>query len=49
MGLGFVKLIIDLSIHSGRVTGSTVLAIIIGFQVAALGLIGDLIVKSRDA
>ena len=49
MALGFVKLIVDLSIHSGRVTGSTVLAIIIGFQVAALALIGDLIVKSRDA
>ncbi|MDX6203313.1 MAG: polyisoprenyl-phosphate glycosyltransferase, partial [Frankiales bacterium] len=49
MALGFVKLVVDLSIHSGRVTGSTVLAIIIGFQVAALALIGDLIVKSRDA
>jgi glycosyltransferase involved in cell wall biosynthesis len=47
MAIGFVKLIVDLSIHSGRVTGSTVLAIIIGFQVAALALIGDLIVKSR--
>jgi hypothetical protein len=34
--------------HPFRITGSTVLVLVTGFQVAALALIGDLIVRSRQ-
>jgi hypothetical protein len=34
--------------YSWHITGSTVLAMLIGFQVAALALIGDLVVRSRQ-
>ena len=49
MGIGATKLVVDLVRYNLRVTGSTVLAIVIGLQIAALALIGDLIVKSRDS
>jgi glycosyltransferase involved in cell wall biosynthesis len=48
MGLGFVKLIVDVIHYHFRVTGSTVLALLIGFQIAALALIGDLVARSRS-
>jgi glycosyltransferase involved in cell wall biosynthesis len=47
MALGGVKLVFDLIDHAGRVTGSTVLALLVGFQIGALALIGDLVVRSR--
>ncbi len=47
IGLGIVKLAVDLIRYNLRVTGSTVLAVVIGLQIAALALIGDLIVRSR--
>ena len=49
MGIGVVKLVVDLAIHHFRVTGSTVLALLVGFQIGALALIGDLVVRSRDS
>ncbi len=48
MGIGFAKLVWDLAAHPFRVAGSTVLVLITGFQIAALGLIGDLLVRSRS-
>jgi hypothetical protein len=48
MGLGVVKLVFDLVAHPFRITGSTVLVLLTGFQIAALALIGDLVVRSRD-
>ena len=48
MGLGVVKLAFDLIIHPFRITGSTVLALLVGFQIGALALIGDLVVRSRN-
>jgi polyisoprenyl-phosphate glycosyltransferase len=47
IGIGVVKLGYDVVRYDFRVTGSTVLAIVIGLQIAALALIGDLIVRSR--
>ena len=47
MTLGLGKLVYDLFVHDLRVTGSTVLALLTGFQVAVLALIGDLVVHSR--
>jgi glycosyltransferase involved in cell wall biosynthesis len=47
MGLGFVKLIVDLVRYDLRVTTSTLLALLIGFQIAVLALIGDLVARSR--
>lgn len=49
MGLGLVKLVVDVVRYSFRVTGSTVLALLIGFQIAALALIGDLVARSRGS
>ncbi len=48
MGVGLGKLVYDLIAHPFRITGSTVLALITGFQIAALALIGDLLVRSRS-
>jgi glycosyltransferase involved in cell wall biosynthesis len=48
MGLGFVKLIVDLVRYDLRVTTSTLLALLIGFQIAVLALIGDLVARSRS-
>lgn len=49
MGLGLVKLVVDVVRYDFRVTGSTVLALLIGFQIAALALIGDLVARSRGS
>jgi glycosyltransferase involved in cell wall biosynthesis len=49
MALGTAKLAYDLIAHPFRITGSTVLALLVGLQIAALALIGDLVVRSRDA
>jgi polyisoprenyl-phosphate glycosyltransferase len=48
MGLGVAKFVYDVIAHPFRITGSTVLALLVGFQIAALALIGDLVVRSRD-
>lgn len=48
MGIGFVKLVYDLIRYDFHVSGSTVLALLIGFQIAALGLIADLVARSRS-
>jgi glycosyltransferase involved in cell wall biosynthesis len=44
---GTAKLGYDLIAHPFRVTGVTILTIVTGFQIAALALIADLIVRSR--
>lgn len=49
MALGSVKFLYDVIAHSFRITGSTVLALLVGFQIGALALIGDLVVRSRDS
>ena len=41
----FVKLIFDLIVHHWRVAGSTILIGLAGFNIAALALLGDLVVK----
>jgi len=48
IGLGCVKLVYDLVAHHFRVTGSTMLAIVLGGQVAAVALLADLVVRSRS-
>ncbi len=48
MGLGFVKLVVDLVRYDLRVTTSTLLAILVGFQIVVLALIGDLVARSRS-
>jgi glycosyltransferase involved in cell wall biosynthesis len=48
MGLGFVKLIVDVIRYDFRVTTSTLLAILVGFQIVVLALIGDLVARSRS-
>jgi glycosyltransferase involved in cell wall biosynthesis len=49
MGVGFVKLIYDVYEYDWHVTTSTVLAILVGVQIAVLGLIGDLVARSRGS
>jgi glycosyltransferase involved in cell wall biosynthesis len=48
VALGAGKLVYDLVAHPFRIAGSTVLVLVTGFQIAALALIGDLIVRSRQ-
>ncbi|MEP7055685.1 MAG: glycosyltransferase family 2 protein [Actinomycetota bacterium] len=48
MTLGVGKLAYDLIAHPFRITGSTVLALLTGFQIAALALLADLVVRSRN-
>ncbi|MCK9902688.1 glycosyl transferase family 2 [Parafrankia colletiae] len=48
MALGFVKLIADVIRYDFRVTTSTLLAILVGFQIVVLALIGDLVARSRS-
>ncbi|SNQ51519.1 Glycosyl transferase [Frankia canadensis] len=48
MGLGFVKLIVDLVRYDFHVATSTLLAILVGFQIVVLALIGDLVARSRS-
>jgi glycosyltransferase involved in cell wall biosynthesis len=47
MGLGFIKLIVDLVRYDWHVATSTLLAVLVGFQIAVLALIGDLVARSR--
>lgn len=49
MGIGLVKLFVDVGRYHFHVTGSTLLLLFAGFQVAVLALIGDLVVRSRGA
>jgi glycosyltransferase involved in cell wall biosynthesis len=49
MGLGLGKLVYDVIRYDFHVTGSTLLLLFAGFQVAVLALIGDLVVRSRGA
>jgi hypothetical protein len=44
-GATFVKLVWDLAVHHFRVTGSTVLIGTAGFNIIAIGLLADLVVK----
>ncbi len=48
LGLGFVKLFIDIARFGFRVPGSTVLVLLTGLQIAALALLADLVVRSRS-
>jgi glycosyltransferase involved in cell wall biosynthesis len=45
LGIAGVKFVFDLVVHSFRITGSTVLVAVAGFQIAALALLADLVVK----
>ncbi len=47
MGIGAVKLITDLTRYNWHVTTSSLLLLVVGFQIAVLALIGDLVVRSR--
>ena len=47
LGVGFAKIVYDMVVHPFRFTGITVLTVVMGLQIAALALIGDLIVRSR--
>jgi polyisoprenyl-phosphate glycosyltransferase len=48
IGLGLLKMGVDVVRFGWRVPGSTVLVILTGVQIAALALLADLIVRSRD-
>jgi hypothetical protein len=48
VGLGVLKMVTDVVRFGWRVPGSTVLIVLTGFQVAALALLADLIVRSRS-
>ena len=48
LGLGALKLVVDVIRMGFRVPGSTVLIILTGLQIAALALLADLIVRSRQ-
>lgn len=45
---GVGKVVYDLVAHPFRITGVTILTVVTGFQIAALALIADLIVRSRS-
>jgi polyisoprenyl-phosphate glycosyltransferase len=49
MGLGFAKLIYDVIRYDFHVTTTSALAILVGFQIAVLALIGDLVARSRGS
>ena len=48
VGLGLLKMVTDVIRFGLRVPGSTVLIILTGLQIAALALLADLVVRSRD-
>jgi len=48
LGLGFLKLFVDIARFGFRVPGSTVLVLLTGLQIAALALLADLVVRSRS-
>jgi glycosyltransferase involved in cell wall biosynthesis len=45
LALAGVKFFYDIVVHSFRITGSTVLVAVAGFQIAALALLADLVVR----
>lgn len=47
VGIGLVKLVVDIARYHFHITGSTLLALVAGFQIGVLALIGDLVVRSR--
>jgi glycosyltransferase involved in cell wall biosynthesis len=49
MAIGVVKLVVDLIHYDWHVTTSTLLLLTVGFQIAVLALIGDLVVRSRGS
>ena len=49
MALGVVKLVADVIRYDWHVTTSSLLLIVVGFQIAVLALIGDLVVRSRGS
>ncbi len=49
MGLGVVKLIVDVVRYDWHITTSQPAADRVGFQIAVLALIGDLVVRSRGS
>jgi polyisoprenyl-phosphate glycosyltransferase len=49
MGIGVAKVIYDVSRYDWHVTTSSLLLIVVGFQIAVLALIGDLVVRSRGS
>jgi glycosyltransferase involved in cell wall biosynthesis len=49
LGIGVVKGIVDLVIYSFHLTSNTLLLILTGLLIAAVALLADLIVRSRDA
>jgi hypothetical protein len=49
MAIGVVKLVVDVIDYDWHVTTSTLLLLTVGFQIAVLALIGDLVVRSRGS
>ena len=49
MGLGVVKVVVDVIRYNWHITTSSLLLIVVGFQIAVLALIGDLVVRSRGS
>ena len=49
MAIGSAKLVYDVVAYDWHVATSTLLLIFVGFQIAVLGLIGDLVVRSRSS
>jgi len=48
MGIGIIKVFVDILRFNLHITTSTLLLIVVGFQIAVLALIGDLVVRSRS-
>jgi glycosyltransferase involved in cell wall biosynthesis len=49
LGIGGVKAIVDVFVHSFRITTNAVLLFVTGLIIAAVALLADLIVRSRDS
>ncbi len=49
MAIGVVKIIVDVARYDWHVTTSSLLLVVVGFQIAVLALIGDLVVRSRGS
>jgi glycosyltransferase involved in cell wall biosynthesis len=49
LGIGFVKGIVDVSLHPVKIATDTVLVFVTGLLIASLALLADLIVRSRDS
>ncbi len=48
MAIGVVKAVTDVVRYNFHITTSTLLLVVVGFQIAVLALIGDLVVRSRS-